>query len=142
MDSERRSPLSGKRFLCAEDNELNAEILDALLGMHGASCVIYPSGVELVEAFAGVREGDYDAILMDGQMPRMDGMQATRAIRSSDNPLGRDIPIIAMTANAFSSDVQECLEAGMDAHLAKPVDIASLERTLHEVLAKKSGAMR
>ena len=142
MDSERRSPLSGKRFLCAEDNELNAEILDALLGMHGASCVIYPSGVELVEAFAGVREGDYDAILMDVQMPRMDGMQATRAIRSSDNPLGRDIPIIAMTANAFSSDVQECLEAGMDAHLAKPVDIASLERTLHEVLAKKSGAMR
>jgi signal transduction histidine kinase/CheY-like chemotaxis protein len=137
-DSERRSPLSGKRFLCAEDNDLNAEILDALLCTHGASCVIYPSGVEITEAFADVKKGDYDAILMDVQMPKMDGMQAARAIRSSDNPLGRDIPIIAMTANAFSSDVQDCLAAGMDAHLAKPIDLVSLERTLHEVLTKKS----
>ena len=141
-DSERRTPLSGRRFLCAEDNDLNAEILEALLNTHGASCVIYPSGVELVEAFADVKEGDYDAILMDVQMPKMDGMQATRAIRSGDNPLGKDIPIIAMTANAFSSDVQECLASGMDAHLAKPVDLASLERTLHEVLQKKSGGGR
>ena len=138
-DSERRTPLSGKRFICAEDNDLNAEILEALLNTHGASCVIYPSGVELVEAFADVKAGDYDAILMDVQMPKMNGMQATRAIRSGSNPIGKDIPIIAMTANAFSSDVQECLAAGMDAHLAKPVDLASLERILHEVLQKKSG---
>ena len=141
-DKERKSPLSGKRFLCAEDIELNAEILEAILDMHGASCKIYPTGLDLVEAFADVREGDYDAILMDVQMPKMDGIQATRAIRSSDNPLGREIPIIAMTANAFSSDVQDCLEAGMDAHLAKPIDISALERTLHEILAKKSGGWR
>ena len=136
---DRRLPLKNKRFLCAEDNELNAEILEALLAMHNASCVIYPNGAELVEAFASVKPGDFDAILMDMQMPKMDGVEATRAIRASSNTLGRTIPIIAMTANAFSTDVQECLEAGMDAHLAKPLDITSLERTLHEILSKKQG---
>ena len=141
-DDDRRSGLSGKRFLCAEDNELNAEILEALLDMHNATCKIYPDGEELVKAFADVREGDYDAILMDVKMPKMDGMEATREIREGSNPLGRTIPIVAMTANAFSSDVQECLEAGMDAHLAKPVDIAALERTLHEISARNSGGGR
>ena len=138
-DDDMRTPLSGKRFLCAEDNELNAEILEALLAMHNATCDIYPNGVELVRAFESVHPGDYDAILMDVQMPKMDGMEATHHIRNSKNTLGRTIPIIAMTANAFSSDVQECLDAGMDAHLAKPVDIAALERTLHEILSRKSG---
>lgn len=138
-DGDKRSPLKGKRFLCAEDNELNAEILEALLKMQGAFCTIYPTGVEIVDAFADVREGDYDAILMDVQMPKMNGIDATVAIRGSDNPLGRTIPIIAMTANAFSSDVQECLEAGMDAHLAKPIDIVALERILHEVTSEMRG---
>ncbi len=130
---EARSPLSGKRFLCAEDNELNAEILDALLTLHNATCTIYPTGLDIVEAFASVKPGEYDAILMDVQMPKMNGMDATRAIRSGANPLGRVIPIIAMTANAFSTDIKDCLDAGMDAHLAKPLDITALDRVLQEI---------
>ncbi len=122
------SSLKGKRFLCAEDNDLNAEILDALLSIHGAFCEIYPDGKALVEKFNTVEEGEYDAILMDVQMPNMNGMEATRVIRAGSNPLGRTIPIIAMTANAFSTDVEDCLNAGMDAHLAKPIDISGLER--------------
>lgn len=81
-----------------------------------------------------------DAILMDIQMPVMNGLDATRAVRRSANPLGKTIPIIAMTANAFSSDVQACLDAGMDAHVPKPLDLATLERTLRSVMnAKFSG---
>ena len=100
------SLLRGMKFLCAEDNALNAEILQALLEMAGASCKICYNGEEIVQAFAAVQPGDYDAILMDVQMPLMNGLDATRAIRSGANPLGKTIPIIAMTANAFSEDVQ------------------------------------
>ena len=130
---EVHSTLAGRRFLCAEDNELNAEILQALLDMHGASCTIYPNGQAIVEAFADVKPGDYDAILMDVQMPIMNGMDATRAIRSGQNPLGGSIPIIAMTANAFDSDVRDCLAAGMDIHIAKPIDITNLERAMNDL---------
>ena len=130
--------LADMRFLCAEDNGLNAEILTALMDMEGASCTIYPNGEELVKVFASVQPGEYDAILMDVQMPVMNGLDATRAIRSGKNPLGKTIPIIAMTANAFSSDVQDCLEAGMDAHVAKPLDISALERTLKDVLGRNA----
>ena len=125
------------RFLCAVDNALNAEILEAIMDMQGASCVVYPNGAELVKAFADVKPDEFDAILMDVQMPVMNGLDATRAVRASDNPLGRTIPIIAMTANAFSSDVQACLNAGMDAHVSKPLDISVLERTLKIVAAAK-----
>ena len=124
------SVLEGMKFLCAEDNELNAEILKALLEMHGASCTIYPNGKALVDAFASARPGDYDMILMDVQMPVMDGHEAARLIRSGANPLGRTIPILAMTANAFMEDIQKSMDAGMDAHLSKPVDIATLEQTV------------
>ena len=86
-----------------------------------------------MEKFASVKPGDYDAILMDVQMPNMNGMEATRLIRTGENPLGRTIPVVAMTANAFSTDVEECLDAGMDAHLSKPLDINAMERTLHEL---------
>ena len=126
------STLNGMRFLCAEDNAINAEILEALLEMAGASCTIYPNGKELVDAFAAVRPGEYDMILMDVQMPVMNGYEATRAIRSSANPLGQTIPILAMTANAFSEDVQRSLDAGMDAHLSKPVDLKALEETVRK----------
>lgn len=129
IDSDANA-LKGKKFLCAEDNALNAEILQAILEMEGATCKIYPNGKEIAEAFVDVRPGDYDAILMDVQMPVMNGLDATRAIRRSKNPLGRTIPIIAMTANAFSSDVKECLDAGMNAHVSKPLDIAVLKKTL------------
>lgn len=125
-----KSVLKGMRFLCAEDNELNAEILSAVLDIKGAACDIYENGDELVKAFENVKAGDYDAILMDIKMPVMDGLQAARIIRQGKNPVGKNIPIIAMTANAFSSDVQECLDAGMDAHVSKPLDIGLLERTV------------
>lgn len=127
---EKESVLKGMRFLCAEDNELNAEILSAVLGIKGASCDIYGNGEELVKAFEYVKSGDYDAVLMDIKMPVMDGLQAARIIRQGRNPIGKNIPIIAMTANAFSSDVQDCLDAGMDAHVSKPLDISVLERTV------------
>ena len=126
------SSLYKKKFLCAEDNDLNAEILMAILETYEASCIIYPNGKELVEAFKNVKEGDYDAILMDVQMPIMDGLTATRAIRNSDNPLGKTIPIIAMTANAFSEDVQNCLDAGMNGHVSKPIEILNLERIMRK----------
>ena len=130
---EGHSILHGMRFLCAEDNELNAEILNAILEVNGASCVIYPNGKQCVDAFRTVRPGDFDAILMDVQMPVMNGLEATRAIRQSENPLGRTIPIIAMTANAFAEDVQNCLNAGMDAHVSKPLELSALERALQNV---------
>ena len=129
-EEEETSPLSGMKFLCAEDNAINAEILEMLLEANGASCTICSNGQEIVDAFASVRPGEYDMILMDVQMPVMDGLEATRRIRSGENPLGRIIPILAMTANAFLEDMQKSREAGMDEHLSKPVDIAALEQTV------------
>ena len=129
-EEEAVSPLSGMKFLCAEDNAINAEILEMLLEAKGASCTICVNGQELVDAFASVKPGEYDMILMDVQMPVMDGLEATRRIRSGENPLGRTIPILAMTANAFLEDMQKSREAGMDEHLSKPVDIAALEQAV------------
>ena len=129
-EAEETSPLSGMKFLCAEDNAINAEILEMLLEANGASCTICANGQEIVDAFASVKPGDYDMILMDVQMPVMDGLEATRRIRSSENPLGKTIPILAMTANAFLEDMQKSREAGMDEHLSKPVDISALEQTV------------
>ena len=129
-EPEDVSPLCGMNFLCAEDNAINAEILELLLESKGAHCKIYPNGQELVDAFVRVKPGEYDMILMDVQMPVMDGLEAARRIRSSENPLGRGIPILAMTANAFLEDMQKSKEAGMDEHLSKPVDIDALEQTV------------
>ena len=127
-----KSVLSGLRFLCAEDNELNAEILETMLDMEGASCTVCRNGQEIVNAFKTVQPGDYDAILMDVQMPIMNGLEATRAIRHGDNLLGKTIPILAMTANAFAEDIQNSLDAGMDAHISKPIDIRVLEREMNK----------
>ena len=129
-EAEETSPLSGMKFLCAEDNAINAEILEMLLEAKGASCTICSNGQEIVDAFASVKPGEYDMILMDMQMPVMDGLEATRRIRNGENPLGRIIPILAMTANAFLEDMQKSKEAGMDEHLSKPVDISALEQTV------------
>ena len=121
--------LQGMHFLCAEDNELNAEILMELLKIEGAECTICENGEKILEAFEQSVPGDYDMILMDVQMPVMNGYEAAKAIRSSSHELAKKIPIIAMTANAFSEDIQHSLAAGMNAHISKPVDMKTLEKT-------------
>lgn len=136
INSGESDILKGKRFLCAEDKELNAEILKALLEMEGAECEICTNGEEIVERFADVREGEFDAILMDVQMPLMNGYEAARAIRSGTNPLGRTIPVIAMTANAFADDIQQSLVAGMNAHISKPMDMSVLRKTVVKVISE------
>ena len=135
--AESGSALSGVRFLCAEDNEMNAVILEANLKWRGASCRIFPDGKSLVDYFAAADPGEYDMILMDVQMPLMNGYEAARAIRKSSNPDGKAIPIIAMTANAFSDDIRACLNAGMDAHISKPVDMSAFEKTVRSLREDK-----
>ena len=130
--------LQGMHFLCAEDNELNAEILMELLKIEGAECTICENGEKILEAFEQSVPGDYDMILMDVQMPVMNGYEAAKAIRSSSHELAKKIPIIAMTANAFSEDIQHSLAAGMNAHISKPVDMKTLEKTVRSI---KSGGV-
>ena len=132
-DEQDGNILQGMRFLCAEDNELNAEILTELLKIEGAECTICENGEEILKAFEQSAPGDYDMILMDVQMPVMNGYDATKAIRRSSHELAKTIPIIAMTANAFSEDIQNSLNAGMDAHVSKPVDMKTLIKTVHSI---------
>ena len=135
-DEQDGNILQGMRFLCAEDNELNAEILTELLKIEGAECTICENGEEVLKAFEQSAPGDYDMILMDVQMPVMNGYEATKAIRRSSHKLAKTIPIIAMTANAFSEDIQHSLAAGMTAHVSKPVEMKVLEKTIRSI---KSG---
>lgn len=135
---DRLTSLKGMRFLCAEDNELNAEILTSLLELEGAECTVYENGKLIAEAFETVAPGEYDAILMDVQMPIMNGYEATEQIRNSKNPLGRTIPIIAMTANAFQEDRERSVQAGMDAHISKPIDMKVLCDVMNTVKNRKS----
>ena len=134
------SVLKGMRFLCAEDNELNAEILTELLKIEGAECTICENGEEILKAFEQSAPGDYDMILMDVQMPVMNGYEATKAIRRSSHELAKTIPIIAMTANAFSEDIQHSLAAGMNAHISKPVAMRILEKTVRDIKSGRGGA--
>ena len=122
--------LAGRHFLVAEDVELNAEILNEILAMQEVTCKVVENGQQAVEEFVRARPGLYDAILMDVQMPVMNGYDATRQIRLLRRPDAALIPIIAMTANAFTEDVKEALDAGMNAHVAKPVDPQQLSGTL------------
>ena len=125
--------LDGMRFLCAEDNELNAEILMELLKLEGAECTICENGKRILEAFEQSVPGEYDMILMDVQMPVMNCYEATEAIRRSSHEQAKTIPIIAMTANAFSEDMQHSLAAGMNAHISKPVDMKLLKKTIRNI---------
>ncbi len=125
--------LDGMRILCAEDNELNAEILMELLKLEGAECTICENGKRILEAFEQSVPGEYDMILMDVQMPVMNGYEATKAIRRSSHEQAKTIPIIAMTANAFSEDMQHSLSAGMNAHISKPVDMKLLKKTIRNI---------
>ena len=135
-DEQDGNILQGMRFLCAEDNELNAEILTELLKIEGAKCTICENGEEILKAFEQSAPGDYDMILMDIQMPVMNGYEATKAIRRSSHELAKTVPIIAMTASAFSEDIQHSLAAGMNAHVSKPVEMKVLEKTIRSI---KSG---
>ena len=135
-DEQDGNILQGMKFLCAEDNELNAEILTELLKIEGAECTICENGEEILKTFEQSASGDYDMILMDIQMPVMNGYEATKAIRRSSHKLAKTIPIIAMTANAFSEDIQHSLAAGMNAHVSKPVEMKVLEKTIRSI---KSG---
>lgn len=128
--------LTGFCFLVAEDNALNAEILCELLSMSGAQTVLVTDGAQAVETFRRAKPGTYDAVLMDIQMPEMNGYEATRMIRETDRPDAAAVPVIAMTANAFAEDIQTALEAGMTAHVAKPIDVNVLWATLKKVLGQ------
>ena len=139
-DKQDGNILQGMRFLCAEDNELNAEILTELLKIEGAECTICENGEEILKAFEQSAPGDYDMILMDVQMPVMNGYEATKAIRRSSHELAKTIPIIAMTANAFSEDIQHSFAAGMNAHASKPVEMKVLEKTIRSI--KSGGGYR
>jgi signal transduction histidine kinase/DNA-binding response OmpR family regulator len=124
--------LTGLHFLAAEDNEINAEILAEILSIEGASCEVAENGQIALERFKNSKEGEFSAILMDVQMPVMNGYDATRAIRGLQRSDARTIPIIAMTANAFAEDEKEALDAGMDVHLSKPIDVELLKKVIKE----------
>ena len=124
--------LEGLRFLVAEDNDINAEILAELLSMEGADCEIVENGRLAVERFQQSAEGEFDAILMDVQMPVMNGHDAARAIRALPRDDAGSIPIIAMTANAFTEDEKASLDAGMSAHVAKPLDLGLLKKVIRQ----------
>ncbi len=124
--------IHGLRLMLVEDNELNAEIAEMLLSDEGAEIITVVNGAQAVELFNSNEPGFFDAILMDMMMPVMDGVTATKAIRALGRSDAREIPIIAMTANAFKEDEMRCLAAGMNAHIAKPLDIAVIKKTLKE----------
>ena len=129
--------LEGLRFLAAEDNEINAEILEEILAIEGASCELVENGRLAVERFQRAGAGEFDAILMDVQMPVMNGHEAARAIRALEREDAGRIPIIAMTANAFSEDEKAALDAGMDAHVAKPLNMDLLKKVIRQCVRRK-----
>lgn len=136
-EAETGNSLEGMHFLAAEDNEINAEILREILSMENADCEIVENGQLAVDCFARSGRGEFDAILMDVQMPVMNGYEATKAIRSLQREDAGEIPIIAMTANAFAEDEKEALEAGMDVHLAKPIDVEMLKQVIGQYVKRK-----
>ena len=127
---------AGRRVLLAEDNEINAEIARNLLEMKGCAVETAANGAEAVESFAAAPAGSFDAILMDVRMPVMDGLDAARAIRAMRKADAKTVPILAMTANAFQEDVNASLEAGMNAHLTKPIEPPTLYATLQRCFDK------
>ena len=131
-DSEYIISDSNSRYLSSD-----AEILRSMLDLKGASCVICSNGKQVVEAFEESEPDQYDAVLMDVQMPVMNGYEASRRIRTSRRPFGKTIPIIALTANAFAEDIVRSSEAGMDAHITKPIDENKLKECMLRLLASR-----
>ena len=130
----RRADLKGRHILLAEDVPVNAEIMVMVLSMREIEVEVAANGSVAVEMFRSRPEGYYDAVLMDMRMPEMDGLDATRAIRAFDRADAKSIPIIALTANAFDEDVQRSMQAGLNAHLSKPVEPAALFDTLENLI--------
>ena len=135
-DLEIRRQMAGRRILLAEDNELNWEIAEELLTAEGLELDWAENGQICVDKFTAAQPGYYDAILMDLRMPVMTGYEATYAIRAMVHPDAKTIPIIAMTADAFAEDVKKCLDAGMNAHVAKPIDVREVCRQLAKFMKK------
>ena len=131
----KKADLTGRRVLLAEDIIVNAEIMKQILAMRDITTEHAENGKIVTEMFAAHPEGYYDAILMDVRMPEMDGLEATMAIRAMDRADAKTIPIIALTANAFDEDVQRSLQAGLNAHLSKPIDPETLFTTLENMIA-------
>lgn len=142
MPEDGPSLLAGARVLLAEDNEINMEIASELLSEAGVEVVQAWNGQETVDAFAASEPGAVDAVLLDMKMPVMDGCEAARAIRALDRPDAREVPIVAVTANAFAEDVAATTAAGMDAHVSKPIDFTVLCRTLESLIARRRGGDR
>lgn len=132
--SANKMIFSGRCFLVAEDNAINAEILCELLAMYGARTVVTRDGAQAVREFAGKPAGTYDAVMMDIQMPVMNGYEAAKAIREMERPDAGSIPIVAMTANVFAEDIREAMAAGMNGHIAKPIDVEVMKEALLKVL--------
>lgn len=135
-EEAENADISGLNIMVAEDNELNMEIIEFLLTEQGAHVEKVQNGQEALDKFEGSEPGTYDVILMDLMMPVMDGISATKAIRASKHAEAETIPIIAMTANAFYEDERKCLDAGMNAHLAKPLDMKMVVSTIAECVGK------
>ena len=125
--------IAGMRILVAEDIDINWEIISMLLGAHGVETERAVNGREAVDRMRNAKEGEFDLIFMDIQMPVMNGLEATRQIRSLENPWASKVPIIAMTADAFSENVAECLEAGMNGHIAKPIDMKLVLKEIRRI---------
>lgn len=137
MQMPQHAGYAGKKVLLVEDNALNREIATAILEQAGLQVDSVEDGTDAVARMNTAAEDQYDLILMDVQMPRMDGYTATRKIRALENPRKANIPIVAMTANAFDEDRKKAFAAGMNAHVAKPIDMAVLSHTLDEIFAKQ-----
>ena len=137
MQMPQHAGYAGKKVLLVEDNALNREIATAILEQAGLQVDSVEDGTDAVARMNTADDDQYDLILMDIQMPRMDGYTATRKIRAMDDPRKANIPIVAMTANAFDEDRKKAFAAGMNAHVAKPIDMAVLSHTLDEIFAKQ-----
>ena len=132
-----KGTLTGKKILLVEDNEINMEIAAEILQMHGMEVTKAWNGLEAVKEFEKSEPYYFDAVLMDMQMPKMGGCEATRVIRKMKRPDAKTMPIIAVTANAFAEDLAATTAAGMNAHISKPIEFSILCRTLEEWTAKK-----
>ena len=129
--------MQGLHILVAEDNDINWEIISAMLAMYGITAERAENGRVCVDMMRTAAQDSYELIFMDIQMPEMNGLDATRAIRRLENPWAASIPIIAMTADAFSENVTECLDAGMNGHIAKPVDIKLVIKEIRRIKDRK-----